>query len=73
MSKGIVIKSYLEDALSVAPTMGGCQPDSAVRGRPKAGGLTEFSGNYVADECQLGMFYPQTFFLTTNSPVFSMY
>ena len=55
MSKGIVVKSYLEDALSVAPTMGGCQPDSAIRGRPKIGGLTEFSGSYAPEECQLGM------------------
>jgi hypothetical protein len=55
MSSGISVKSYLEDALAIAPNMGGCQPDAAVRGRPKAGGLTEFSGSYAAPECELGM------------------
>jgi hypothetical protein len=52
---GLVVKSYLEDAMSMAPSMGGCQPDASVRGRPKAGGLTEFSGSYAPTECQLGM------------------
>jgi hypothetical protein len=52
---GIKIRSYLEDSMSAAPDMGGSQPDSAIRGNPKPGGLTEFSGSYAPDECQLGM------------------
>lgn len=41
--------------MSLAPTMGGCQPDASIRGEPKPGGLTEFSGSYAPSECQLGM------------------
>jgi hypothetical protein len=55
MSGGLTVKSYLEDAMAVAPSMGGCQPDASVRGRAKAGGLTEFSGSYAPAECELGM------------------
>lgn len=54
-NSGIAVKSYLEDVMSIAPDLGGCQPDSITRGNPKPGGLTEFSGSYVPDECQLGM------------------
>jgi hypothetical protein len=52
---GIRVRSYLEDTLSATPTLGGCQPDAAIRGNPKSGGLTEFSGSYAPAECELGM------------------
>jgi hypothetical protein len=55
MSSGYIVKSYLEDALTTTPAMGGCQPDVAIRGALKPGGLTEFSGSYAPTECQLGI------------------
>lgn len=50
----IRVTSYLEDVLSAAPNMGGCDP-SAVGGQATRPGFTQFAGSYAPDECQLGM------------------
>jgi hypothetical protein len=48
------VRSYLEDVMTAAPSSLGCDATS-LTGRPKTGGLTEFSGSYGTDECPQGM------------------